>query len=140
MLSLPPSVRLFIACEPTDMRKSFDGLAGLVRGALEQDALSGHLYIFFNKPRNRVKVLWWDRTGYCIFAKRLEAGQFYWRAASSDSSGRTATITAAELQMILEGIDLSKSRRHTRCTRENTGISAQFSCSCHSSGYHESIA
>lgn len=78
MLSLPPSVRLFIACEPTDMRKSFDGLAGLVRGALEQDPLSGHLYIFFNKPRNRVKVLWWDRTGYCLFAKRLEVGQFYW--------------------------------------------------------------
>jgi transposase len=76
MLSLPPSVRIFVAREPADMRKSFDGLSRLVCDVVEQDPQSGHLFCFFNRRRDRVKLLWWDRSGYWLLYKRLEKGRF----------------------------------------------------------------
>jgi len=110
MLSLPPSVRLFVARGATDMRKSFDTLAALVIDVVQQDPQSGHLFLFFNRRRDRLKVLWWDRSGYCLLAKRLEHGQFkvFDRA---DGSAGAFELQASELTLVLEGIDLRGARR-----------------------------
>ena len=110
MLSLPPSVRLFVARGVTDMRKSFDTLAALVIDVIEQDPQSGHLFLFVNRRRDRLKVLWWDRSGYCLLAKRLEHGRFrvFDRAGGSVGSFE---MSASELALILEGIDLRGAKR-----------------------------
>lgn len=110
MLSLPPSVRLFVARGVTDMRKSFDTLAALVIEVVEEDPQSGHLFLFVNRRRDRLKVLWWDRSGYCLLAKRLERGQFrvFDRA---DRKGGAFEMSASELALILEGIDLRGAKR-----------------------------
>ena len=76
MLTLSPAVRVFVAAEPIDLHLSFDRLAGMVRNHLRADPLSGHLFVFFNRRGDRTKILWWDRSGYCIFYKRLERGTF----------------------------------------------------------------
>jgi len=111
MLSLPPSVRIFIGIEPLDMRKSFDGLANATRHVLEQDPLSGHLFVFFNRSRTMMKSLYWDRGGYCLIAKRLERGTF--RLPKTDGSGRLE-LESVELTLILEGIDLAGAKRRKR--------------------------
>ena len=110
MLSLPPSVRLFVARGVTDMRKSFDTLAALVIEVIEQDPQSGHLFLFVNRRRDRLKLLWWDRSGYCLLAKRLEHGQFriFDRA---DGNAGSFEMSASELALILEGIDLRGAKR-----------------------------
>ena len=110
MLSLPPSVRLFIARGATDMRKSFDTLAALVIEVIDEDPQSGHLFLFVNRRRDRLKVLWWDRSGYCLLAKRLEHGQFRVYDQASDHAGRFE-MTASDLSLLLEGIDLRGARR-----------------------------
>jgi transposase len=119
MLSLPPSVRLFIARGATDMRKSFDTLAALVIEVIDEDPQSGHLFLFVNRRRDRLKVLWWDRSGYCLLAKRLERGQFrvFDRA---DGTAGAFEMQASELALILDGIDLRGSKRrvsHDAVTR-----------------------
>jgi len=108
MLSLPPSVRIFVGLEPLDMRKSFDGLANATRHVLDEDPLSGHLFVFFNRSRTMMKALYWDRSGYCLIAKRLEAGRF--RLPKTDGSGRLE-MDSVELSLILEGIDLAGAKR-----------------------------
>lgn len=110
MLSLPPSVRIFIARGATDMRKSFDTLAVLVCDVIAEDPQSGHLFVFVNRRKNRVKILWWDRSGYCLLAKRLEHGQFH---IYDRSSGSTCAyeMSASDLALLLEGIDLRGSKR-----------------------------
>jgi len=113
MLMLPPTVRVFVSLLPTDMRRSFDRLAALVAEILGEDPLSGHLFVFFNRPRTRVKILVWDRTGYWLWYKRLEEGTF--KLPAGERSG--AELSAAELSLILEGIDLAVARRHKRYTR-----------------------
>jgi transposase len=113
MLTLPPSVRIFVCLTPADMRRSLDGLAAMTRETLREDPLSGHLYVFFNRRRDRTKILFWDRSGLCLYYKRLERGVF--RLSSlEDSKSRRAEIEAAELSLILEGIDLSRARRRAR--------------------------
>jgi transposase len=110
---IPARVSIFVAAGPLDLRRSFDGLAGVVKDVLHHDPLSGALFLFFNRAADRVKVLWWDRTGYCILYKRLERGTFRVpRALSPDST--SVTIEAAELAKILEGIELPPSKRHPR--------------------------
>jgi len=104
MLSLPPAVRIFVARGATDMRKSFDTLAALVRDVLHEDPLSGHVFAFLNRRRDRVKLLYWDRAGFVLIYKRLEQGTF---RAPSD-----AEIGARALALLLEGID--ESTVHTR--------------------------
>ena len=103
MLSLPPAVRIFVACGATDLRKSFDALAAVVREVLRQDPLSGHLFVFLNRRRDRIKVLYWDRAGFCLFYKRLEEGSF--EAPSAEQ------IDVGTLLQLLEGIELSSARR-----------------------------
>ena len=108
MLSIGPTTRIFVALDPVDMRGSFDALAGQVR-RLGADPLDGHLYLFLNRRRHLVKALWFDRTGFAVFSKRLERGTFEIPKAE-DASGRVA-IDPGQLAMILEGIDLRAPRR-----------------------------
>lgn len=110
MLSFPASTKVFVRTTPTDMRKSFDSLTGVVKDYLKQDPLSGHLFVFVSKRCDRVKILWWDRDGLALWYKRLEKGTF--RFGSSET-GRLE-ISPADLQLILQGIDPSKVVRQKR--------------------------
>lgn len=113
MLTLPPAVRIHFAVAPIDIRRSFDGLSCAVREVLAADPFSGHLFAFRNKRGDRLKVLWWSRGGFAIFYKRLERGTFQVPTRGDVAAG-TITIDAAELALILEGIDLSAARRRPR--------------------------
>ena len=118
---LPASVRVFLCTKPTDMRKGFDGLFGMVREFLGQDPLSGHLFLFLNRRRDRVKVLFWDRDGLVIWYKRLEAGTFQKLdpAASVDhKSGQAGLeLSATDLALLLNGIDVTTAQRRKRYAR-----------------------
>ena len=113
MLSLPPTVRVFVATAPCDLRKQFDGIAVLVEQGLQHDPRSGHLFVVFNRRGDQVRILFWDRQGYCLFAKRLERGRFRlpW---DQPAAGATVEMEAAELALILEGIDLRGAKRRAR--------------------------
>lgn len=116
MLSLPlPPVRIFLCTQPADMRRSFDGLAQMVREFLHADPLSGHLFVFRSKRGDRVKLLYWDSDGLAIWYKRLEEGTFRFPAASADGHG--VEIRAADLAMLLDGVDLESVRRRKRYRR-----------------------
>jgi transposase len=110
VLSFSSAFRIFLAIEPADMRKGFDGLSQLVRDRIAQDPLSGHLFVFRNRRRDRIKVLYWDRDGLALWYKRLEKGTFRFPEAKD---GRVE-VTSAEMAAILEGIDLSRARRLPR--------------------------
>jgi len=113
MLTMPPSVRVYIAAQPTDLRKSFDGLSGLVAQTFGQDPLCGHLFVFRNRRGDQVRVLFWDRTGYAILGKKLARGRFH--LAREVPGGAThVEVEAAELALMLEGIDLSGAVRRKR--------------------------
>lgn len=115
MIPLPPSVRIYVAASPADMRKSFDGLSALARNVVNQDPMSGHLFVWFNRRGDQVRILFWDRTGYAILAKRLERGTYH--LAKTPAEGAThVTVDAAELTLLLEGIDLSQAKRRRRWT------------------------
>ena len=113
MIGFTPSQRYYLSREPADMRKSYDGLSGLVRQGLGRDPLSGEVFIFLNRRRTMSKILVWDRSGFAIYYKRLEGGTF--RFPKSD--GVSAEIDRAELALILEGIDLAGVRRQRRYWR-----------------------
>jgi transposase len=115
MLTLPPSVRVFLCLAPADMRRSLDGLAALTREIIREDPLSGHLFVYFNRRRDRVKVLFWDRSGLALFYKRLEKGTFGLSAFEKNDASR-AEIASAELALILEGIELAGAKRRPRFT------------------------
>jgi transposase len=113
VLSLPPSVRLFVATQPVDGRKGADSLMALVRDVLRQDPLSGHLFVFFSKRRDRVRLVYWDRNGFAMWTKRLEKGRFC-PTFSADGTFAASAMEAAELALIIEGIDLAGARRRPR--------------------------
>lgn len=113
MLSLPPSVRIFVATQPVDGRKGVDSLVAIVRCALLQDPLSGYLYVFFSKRSNRVRIVYWDRNGFALWTKRLEKGRFHARW-SQDGQLNAQAMEAAELALLLEGIELLGARRRPR--------------------------
>ena len=96
--------KIFAYSTPVDMRKSFDGLLALVKSVLEEDPLSGSLYVFVNRQGNYLKLIYWDRTGYCLFAKRLERGKFKLSSCSEKQE-----ITEQKLKLILDGIRLGRS-------------------------------
>jgi transposase len=113
VLSLPPSVRLFMATQPIDGRKGVDSLMVLVREVFRYDPLSGHLFIFFSKRCDRVRIVYWDRNGFAMWTKRLQRGR-YRPSFSSDRKLAASAIEAAELALIVEGIDLVGARRRPR--------------------------
>jgi transposase len=118
MFGLSAAVRVYLAKEPADMRKSFDGLSALVAGGLELDPLSGHLFVFINKRRDRIKILYWDRDGYAMWYKRLEKGSFRFPAAPATPEAKGVEVKAADLMMLLDGVDLGSVRRQRRYSRE----------------------
>ena len=121
MLSLSPRTKVYLAPGITDMRKSFDTLAGLVRETLAEEPLSGHLFAFCNRAKNRLKVLFWDGSGLCPLAKRLEKGTFAWPKPNSGNA-RSITMTPAEFSILMSGLDLAgaKPRRWYRNDDECT--------------------
>ena len=116
MLMPPASVRVFVGSVAVDLRQSFDRLAACTREQLQQDPFSGHLFVFRNRRGDRVKILYWDRTGFCLWYKRLEKGTF--RLPASGSGG--VEMESAELMLMLEGIDLAGARRRPRLVRDRT--------------------
>lgn len=119
MLTLPPGVRVFVATERVDGRKGIDGLSVLVRSRFAEDPLSGTMFVFFSRRADRVRVLYWDRDGYVLITKRLEKGTYKvpWRA----EQGRVV-IEAAELLLVLEGIDLRGAMRRARWSPTQVGV------------------
>lgn len=113
MLSLPPSVRVFVATQPVDGRKGADGLMVIVRDVLGHDVFGGHLFVFFSKRCDRVRIVYWDRNGFALWSKRLERGRFR-PTFSADGRLAASAIEAAELALIIEGIDLAGARRRPR--------------------------
>jgi transposase len=107
MISLPAGSRVWLAAGVTDLRKGFDGLAAIVQLHLAEDPFCGHLFVFRGRAGDRIKVLWWDGDGLCLFAKRLERGRFVWPQANSG----TVALTGAQLSMLLEGIDWRRPAR-----------------------------
>jgi transposase len=114
MFGIGSATKIYLAVGATDMRKGFDGLYSLVRARLQADPLSGHLFLFCNRPRTRLKVLFWDGSGLWVCAKRLEKGCFSWpQEPELPQSRDKAVINAEEFAMLLGGIDLSRTRRKT---------------------------
>ena len=108
MIGLPRAVKIYLATEPADMRKGFDGLAALVE-AQGLDLYSGHLFVFVSKRADRVKVLTWDRGGFVLYYKRLERGRFRRPVVSADAE--SVLLDAGQLAMLLDGVDLRRVRR-----------------------------
>ena len=118
MIHLPASVRVYLCTSPCDMRKSFDGLHALVTETLALDAFAGHLFVFANRRKDKIKILYWDRDGFAVWAKRLEEGTYAMPFGEEDEPRRE--ITAQELGALLSGIDLSVAKRRKRYQRQST--------------------
>jgi transposase len=113
MIGLPPGTRIWLAAGHTDMRRGFDGLAAIAQEKLVADPFSGHVFVFRGRRGDLVKLLWWDGDGLCLFAKRLERGRFIWPQAKEG----TVRLSAAQLSMLLEGIDWRRPERTWRPER-----------------------
>lgn len=112
MFSIPVHAKIFLARNPVDMRKGFPGLSALTESVLQQDPLSGHLFVFYNRRRDRIKVLYWGGTGFWIGYHQLQKGRFQIPNPGSDEAG--LEINPAQLSMILGGIDLHSARQRPR--------------------------
>lgn len=117
MLNISRTTRVFLATVPTDMRKGFDGLHALVENVIEEDPFAGHLFVFRNQRRDRIKLLWWDRDGWSLFYKRLEKGCYEFPTDRKEQTSRRCEIRAEELLLLLEGIDLGSVKRRPRYER-----------------------
>ena len=117
MLTLPPSVKIYVAAEPVDARKSFDGLAALVQSEFGLEPLSGHLFTFINRRGHIAQMLFWDRNGFCLVKKRLEAGTFR-LMRDPEGNATHVEINAGELALMLEGIELKDSTQRKRYRHE----------------------
>lgn len=109
MIPIGPATRIYLATGATDLRKSFDGLSDLVRHEFGEDPLSGHLFLFTNQRKNRLKLLYWDGSGTWVCCKRLERGVFNWPKTQESQRG-PMRILAEELTLLVSGIDLEKTR------------------------------
>jgi transposase len=123
MIGLGLATRVYLAAGATDMRKGFDGLFGIARDRLGIDPLSGHLFVFCNGRRNRLKVLYWDGSGLWICSKRLEKGRFSW-PVQGDEQGRVR-MSSEELTLLVSGIELSQSRRKDWYRQEIVEVGAE---------------
>jgi len=111
MIALSSATRVFVALPAADLRQSFNGLYGLVQRQLKQDPLSGHLFVFTNRSRNRVKLLYWDGSGLWVCAKRLEKGRFTW----PEGPGVSANLRGEELTAVLSGLEVRAKADWYRC-------------------------
>jgi transposase len=121
MLSVTAATRIFLVAGPTDMRKSFNGLQAIVSGELKKNALSGDLFVFSNRRRDLLKVLYWDRSGFWVCAKRLEEGTFAW----PETGGSSVEMTREELALLLGGLDFRGTKRrrwYERMEREEAPV------------------
>lgn len=120
MLTLPVPVRIFVHMAPTDMRKSFNGLSTIVTDFMNEDPLSGHMFLFINRRRNMAKLLYWSGDGFALWYKKLERGTFEppaaIRSTTQDESPRLE-ITALQMSLLLDGIELASARRRRRYAR-----------------------
>lgn len=112
MLSFTANVQIYLCTAPTDMRKSYDGLSAIVASAMSKDVLSGHLFLFLNRRRDRIKLLWWDRDGLAIWMKRLEAGTFETPKSAADQS--CLELDPTQLALLLTGVSLESATRRKR--------------------------
>jgi transposase len=117
MLTLPPNVTVLLHREPVDIRRSFDGLIGVVRNSLRADPLTPTFFVFFNKDRNKLKILYWDNDGFAIWYKRLEKGTFRLTLSVTDEAG--ISLTRAQLAMLLEGIDFQNVKKRKRYNKSS---------------------
>lgn len=117
MIALAPQIRVFLYRLPTDMRKSFHGLIALTESALKQDPLSGSLFVFVNRRRDRIKILYWGQTGFCIWYQQLQQGTYQLPADDALKAQETVEVTRSQLSLILDGIDLASIRQRTRFQR-----------------------
>lgn len=108
MLTLSPAVRIFLKAGATDMRRSIDGLEAMVREEMGLDALSGHLFLFRNRRGDRLKILVWDQSGFWVLYKRLEKGTFAWPL---EDVSLPIEMRAADLMLLMSGVDISRTRR-----------------------------
>jgi transposase len=118
MLTLPSAVRIYMASEPVDLRRGFDGLSAATRHIIRADPLSGHLFVFVNRRSNRLKVLLWQPSGFLLLYKRLERGTFK-RPRAPSLGQRHIEMDSAELALMIEGIDLRDARRRVRWIPQN---------------------
>ena len=116
MLTLPSSVKIFIYSQPTDMRCGFNKLSMLAESIMQKDPFSGHLFVFFNRIGDKCKILFWDRTGFCLWYKKLEEGTF--ERLPNPNKETSIEVDIAKLTWILEGIDLFQARRRKRYERK----------------------
>ena len=122
MFGIGPATRIYLACGATDMRKGFEGLFALAHTKMAEDPLSGHVFVFCNRLKTRVKVLLWDGSGLWICSKRLARGRFSWPEPGQEQSA--VTLNAQELAMLLGGIDMSRAQRK-QWWRAESGPSTQ---------------
>ena len=120
MMGFTSAQRYYLSREPADMRKSFDGLSGLVRQGMGRDPLSGEVFIFLNRRRTMIKILVWDRSGFVVWSKRLERGTF--ELPRNTQAGASVPLRWEELVMILEGVSLSSVHRRKRYSREKAAV------------------
>ena len=120
MMGFTSAQRYYLSREPADMRKSFDGLSGLVRQGMGRDPLSGEVFIFLNRRRTMIKILVWDRSGFVVWSKRLERGTF--ELPRNTQAGASVPLRWEELVMILEGVRLSSVQRRKRYSREKAAV------------------
>jgi len=118
MLTIPTDTRISLCTSPIDMRKSFNGLIGVVRHQLNTDPQTGHLFVFLNKSNTLIKILYWDGDGFAIWYKRLEVGTFRFPARVGDA--QAIDVTRSGLTMILEGIDLSQLPKRKRFSQKTS--------------------
>ena len=116
MLSLPASIRIHLALGATDMRKAIDGLAAITSEILRLDPMSGHLFVFCNRARNRIKIIYWEESGFWLLHKRLEKGRFAW----PDGDEPVIRLNAAQLHALLGGLDFTKGRQRNWYRRKNS--------------------
>ena len=112
MLNFPGNAQIYLCTAPTDMRKSYDGLSALVASVMEKDVLDGHLFMFLNRRRDRIKLMWWDRDGLAIWMKRLQAGTFETPKAGADQA--CLELDTTQLAMLLTGVSLKSVKRRKR--------------------------
>jgi transposase len=124
MIALAPQIRVFLYRRPTDMRKSFHGLVALTESELKQDPLSGSLFVFLNRRRDRVKILYWGQSGFCIWYQQLQKGTYQIPSPTALNDQDTLEVTRSQLSLILEGIDLTSVRQRPRFQLQRESCSA----------------